>query len=479
MLREQLKDYVSFYNCSFRKLNDTHERHAGEDLESKVDLILTDPPYNIRRTQGKSHSTHDSMSKSDMVKLVDMADISLVPGGQGVIFCSFVQYQEWRSELMSLQHPESDDDADEEDMPSASTSKKKEKEKELKPVFGVENSPLRFTRARGNYMSDPRHLRFNHTCMGEIAVRFWKKGLTKKKMMEKLDYNAGGFIPSTLPGWTDTIDNIPRIPASEIIYRPELLENGKAGRIRPEQKSTALLKTLVAKYCPPGGLVWDPFAGTMSTARACLLLHSHRRCVCTDVDEECVKVSIPSLLDVFASQLLNEDSDITGSEEVLRAARDYTHRRDSIRSRTVRNAWSTPPGMHGMQTFPKDVLEYISCKFEDPKVSVAYRNIPYTSWGATWKVRFNELDPKELIAHQLALNKLYITESTIPNAGKGLFTREAIGPNTFIGYYFRSLRYDNLGVVKTNSHEWHGEVMMAFPLNEFTKWAFKVTQKLP
>ena len=297
--------------------------------------------------------------------------------------------------------------------------------------------------------------------------------------MEKLDYNAGGFIPSTLPGWTDTIDNIPRIPASEIIYRPELLENGKAGRIRPEQKSTALLKTLVAKYCPPGGLVLDPFAGTMSTARACLLLDSHRRCVCTDVDEECVKVSIPSLLDVFASQLLNEDSDITGSEEVLRAARDYTHRRDSIRSRTVRNAWSTPPGMHGMQTFPKDVLEYISGRFEDPKVSVAYRNIPYTSWGATWKVRFNELDPKELIAHQLALNKLYITESTIPNAGKGLFTREAIGPNTFIGYYFGSLHYDNLGVGKTNSHEWHGEGMMAFPLNEFTKWAFKVTQKVP
>ena len=92
---------------------------------------------------------------------------------------------------MSLQYLNSDDDADEEDMPSSSTSKKKEKEKELKPVFGVENGPLQFKRARGNYMSDPRHLRFNHTCMCEIAVRFWKQGLTKKKMMHKLDYNAG------------------------------------------------------------------------------------------------------------------------------------------------------------------------------------------------------------------------------------------------------------------------------------------------
>ena len=82
VLRENLKHYVSFYCFSFRRLNDTHERHAGENLESKVNLILTNPRYNMRRNQGRQHSTHESFYNSEMVKLVDIADFCLVPGGQ-------------------------------------------------------------------------------------------------------------------------------------------------------------------------------------------------------------------------------------------------------------------------------------------------------------------------------------------------------------------------------------------------------------
>lgn len=52
--------------------------------------------------------------------------------------------------------------------------------------------------------------------------------------------------------------------------------------LRPEQKRIAVMKTLVDNYSQPGDLVYDPFAGSYVTERACTLLPLHRRFILGD-----------------------------------------------------------------------------------------------------------------------------------------------------------------------------------------------------
>lgn len=56
-----------------------------------------------------------------------------------------------------------------------------------------------------------------------------------------------------------------------------------ASRIHPTQKPVALLRYLIGKSCPIGGLVVDPFAGSGSTLQAAL--ESGRRAVGIEIDE--------------------------------------------------------------------------------------------------------------------------------------------------------------------------------------------------
>lgn len=55
------------------------------------------------------------------------------------------------------------------------------------------------------------------------------------------------------------MDNIPRIRPVEVVYTDEVGDNGKPLKLCPEQKSVAVLKTLVPQYSAPGSIVLDAF----------------------------------------------------------------------------------------------------------------------------------------------------------------------------------------------------------------------------
>lgn len=57
--------------------------------------------------------------------------------------------------------------------------------------------------------------------------------------------------------------------------------------LRSEQKSVAVMKTLVDKYYQPGDIVYDPFVGSYEIGDACLLVPLHRRFIFGDNDEGC------------------------------------------------------------------------------------------------------------------------------------------------------------------------------------------------
>lgn len=56
------------------------------------------------------------------------------------------------------------------------------------------------------------------------------------------------------------------------------------GQIHPTQKPVRLLERLLALTTQPGDVVLDPFAGSCSTAIACI--NSNRRFICYEIDEE-------------------------------------------------------------------------------------------------------------------------------------------------------------------------------------------------
>lgn len=295
--------------------------------------------------------------------------------------------------------------------------------KVMKPAFTVEKIPLKFIRSSGNFLHNPAGRRLTHMSMCEMAFPAWRNGKTVSESLQSVDYSRGGYITSSLPGWTDTIDNIPRLTTSEKIYTDKLCPHNKRPlMLRPEQKSEALMMTLVEKYSQPGDLVFDPFGGALTTGRACLLLNKHRRCIVSDNDTACFKYAVIPLVTVFAKQLLNPLSDITGTDELKATATFFLQRLQSIVVRRFKNTWNVSGGKPLIQVFPTDILHFVSSCFRDFSLYNYYRSIPYHNWVPLWRSRLNKTNPEIIMAHELSKWNLELRPSSIPNGSLGVFT---------------------------------------------------------
>lgn len=79
-------------------------------------------------------------------------------------------------------------------------------------------------------------------------------------------------------------------------------------------------KESVTKLGKAAHAVHDPCAGAFATAEACIMLSKQCRFVGCIIDTVCFRASKPSIVDVFAIQFLNENSDIFRGDERVQAA---------------------------------------------------------------------------------------------------------------------------------------------------------------
>lgn len=478
LLEDAMSQYVCVYDTSFRELSDIHADRKGEELTGLVDLLLVDPPYNTRREGNKDHSRHDVFTTKDMDDLVDFASDILVPGAHGHIFCSHQQIVEWESRLQSVttcedMSDDSDNQSDGEDAitPVTSASKKR------RYVFQIDTKPLHYTRAPGNYKNNPMWKKLAHTSVDEYAVHFWKTGSTFSTMLARVDYMAGMETPSSYPGFTNEMNNIGKLPHEEIVFRQQCGDSGRKSMARPEQKNVSWMRDVIRKFTKPGMVVVDCCAGTLAVGKAGLSLPEHRRVILCDVDSDVVRQSMPSLVLVFAKQVLSDASDIVGNDEVVAAAKKYISAIENTETQLRLASAHGPPGFPPYQTLPDYLLRFMSVFHIDKTFYDKLQGIPPHSWPRRYCSLWHGMDRMMLLAHEQCVREVFRADSLIKHdkAGLGLFAGRAFAKGETIGFYYGTLVYMDLDKPR-NHHRIIGEGSMAVNRERFNKWGLCVTR---
>ena len=274
-VKSLMSPFCCIYDDEFWELLDVESVEMGTPLDGRVQLLLTDPPYNSRKERSYYNLTHDSLTEEDMALCVNMFATMLRPGGHGLIFCSPLQFKKWHD--LSQKHVTMEVEDDE--GPSQT--------REVKS-FSVEDIRLTFASVPGHMQQKPYMRKLHRPSVVEGAVHFWRNGENFETALSMVEYSNYGHIPGWHRGYTNCIDNFPLVSGKDkVVIRND---KGNLSSLRPEQKPVSLMKELICKYSKGGDIVVDMFGGTFSTAKACLELPEHRIFVGCDNDSSCVNL---------------------------------------------------------------------------------------------------------------------------------------------------------------------------------------------
>lgn len=187
-------------------------------------------------------------------------------------------------------------------------------------IFELESILLHYTRAPGSYQNDQRGEKLTHTFVIEVACHFWCVCFPWGRMSSRVNYYATSLIPSGHPWWANDMNNVPCLVVEQIIYSKQLSDSGYQTMLRPEQMSVNLIQK-ICYLTKPGDLVLDMCCVTIATGRACLFLQQNRRLVECDRDQNFLAKAMPLLPETFDRQVMNKDSALTASEDVLCAGK--------------------------------------------------------------------------------------------------------------------------------------------------------------
>jgi len=458
LLRDEFKSYADIYTCSFQQLEEEYEGRNSLALTNSVHFICTDAPYGTRNSMDRPNSEHDVIELGDMRNCVSVINNALVDGGHGVIFCAVHQFQHWVDILNDVRDP----------------SKPKDKDK----VFTVEPTPLYFVRAPGSYGTCTR-FSYYHTNIVEIAVHFWKHNCVANRQT-RVRYSDQGLIASRYPPWTNTKENVPTVVVPEAVRVQQVDDTGrvrKSTMLRPEQKSIAVLGTLIGEYTKPGDTVLDMFAGTFSTAKACFVTGSPRKFIGCEIDKDCVKQGNLAMLQSFAEALTRENNPVDTTGRVRRAAGivlGALARKRTAPSR-VRKAWTTPEGAEIFQRFPPYMYQAIGVLAQMPRFATAHADVPLHRLPTSIRARIDNLSPETLLQMEMVQAGLVLGRSLIrhPDAGTGLFAAKSFPKGATICFYYGTLVYSDLGKHHT-SQMMYGTGIMAVNATDFIRYSMSI-----
>lgn len=118
------------------------------------------------------------------------------------------------------------------------------------------------------------------------------------------------------------------------------------------------VKDLVTKFSKPGLNMVDTCAGTSATASSCLMLSTHRRLIGFNIDAACFEVSITSVREVLARQVLNKKSGIVRSQRILEAANMFLEVAKATATKRQIMVWDSLPRLFTTQTTPQNISQF-------------------------------------------------------------------------------------------------------------------------
>lgn len=422
-IRAELIGHASIVHASFDKLFDTVSVRCDTRVrEGSVQLLLTDPPYNVRRGPNAAHDNF-----SDYNGLAELAKKYLRPGGHAVIFCSALQFSEWVSAFETLNDK---GDATE---------------------FRITKVPLVFTVVGDTFQFNPAKKALVHINAVDYAFHCVRSPqLVKGDAFKMVQWRSHGHVHSSFPPNSNVMNNVPRVSHAERVPRTntpsDSNQRGLKEMLRPEQKSVALCRELVCRYSLPGDKVVDPFGGTFAVAEACLTVHEPRRFYGGDKDKVCALTGIDRCMRAFVRCLVN-DGDMqrfSAPEEVLSAARTLTEAMSPSQHSTPHDAaevLTLPPPVPHMpytQYIPFFTLRLLASSTGVIDVLLPkYETLSPDRWPPLLYAALMNLDMSSVLAAQCSEHMIrYLGAQGVY---QGLTPMRPFQPGHVIGHYFGTL----------------------------------------
>ncbi|PXF44265.1 Modification methylase CcrMI [Gracilariopsis chorda] len=158
-----------------------------------------------------------------------------------------------------------------------------------------------------------------------------------------VNYDNFDHVHPRYPGYHAVIDEVPQLVKGTLLQWSVQTSNGEVRRrrVRPEPKCRALLKKIICRLSQPGDMVVDMFAGTFSTAMACMELSKHRKFVGSEQDAACFAHAKHAAVLHFARTIQLAENDIPKTQEVRGVAHTVAYAFPETRTRLSRT-WTAP-----------------------------------------------------------------------------------------------------------------------------------------
>ena len=367
------------------ELDITSERKELQ-LNNNVYMFSTDAPYNTRREAGRDNAAYDTFTEQDMDSTIALAQTALVHGGLFRVHCSFDQAAEWKKKLKECM------DTSPPSFHSANNPRT--------PAFRVPPHPQHVIMQRGHYNTPAYPNAPQSHCMQYVFLVYRTRGTTALPSHVH-DPQPGGFVPSTYGPKSDIIDNVPRLRAGELLMQRSNEAPDRWVPVRAEQKPLAQEREALARHAPKElgpVLVLDTFAGTGTTAVACLLHDPPLVFVGCEVDTYAYKRATERIQHVIARQLaagsfryaqhnvahkaLKAYLDGGCDVDVQAAARIYlaTTAADNAIEKDHIN-WRPPRGLPGHTTLPTTVAAFLIDATNSHVPPAACAAVPFDKWN--------------------------------------------------------------------------------------------------
>lgn len=237
----------------FQMTWEEYDKSVRQSDDGEIDLLLTDPPYGLEpNASGTGRHFEDMLDDKEIVSFCQFAARVVKPGGFLFIFSSVRFLQKWISFLRETNF------------------------KVMSHVYSLVKKTAGMQHHRLSAFPQ------NATEYGVVA----RKNGRHPQQFEPDFISPYHRIDCSLPRRFASITGIP-------VTRNKLQLPGKKIPVRVEEKNTDLLIEIMTTFCPEGGSVLDTYAGTFTTALACL--ETGRTCTSIEKDLECFRLAYSRL----------------------------------------------------------------------------------------------------------------------------------------------------------------------------------------